>query len=53
MVAPPLIFFLVAVIFGEVYAALAQLCGWWARVALSDLPPDGIPAGMYGGAVYY
>lgn len=30
MVAPPLIF-LVAVILWEVYAALAQLCGWWVR----------------------
>ncbi len=39
MVAPPLIFFLVAVDFvGEAYAAPAQLCGWWARVALKRSP---------------
>lgn len=31
MVAPPLIFFWWRLFCGEVYAALAQLCGWWVR----------------------
>ncbi len=39
MVAPPLIFFPWLRLFcGEAYAAPAQLCGWWARVALKRSP---------------